>query len=60
MFFWLHEFFDRKTKNHKNKHNFSKIVISILKIGMILAFTIIYPLNILLQFFEYIERKWYL
>ena len=48
--FWLHEFFDRKTsKNQRNEHNSSKIVISLLKIGMILAFIIIYPLNISLK-----------
>ena len=40
--FWLHEFFDRKTsKNQRNEYNSSKIVISLLKIGMILAFIII-------------------
>ena len=49
---WLHEFFDQKTsKNQRNEHKLSKIVVSVLKIGMILAFIIIYPLNIWLTFF---------
>ena len=51
-FFRLHELFDRKTsKNQRNEGNFSKIVISVLKIGMILVFIIIYPLTISLTFF---------
>ena len=52
--FWL-----KNIKNQRNEHNFSKIAISVLKIGMILAFTIIYPIDISLKnFFEQIERKW--
>ena len=59
-FFLTARIFDRKTsKNQRNEHNFSNIVISLLKIGMILAFIIIYPKNISLKtFFEHIERKW--
>ena len=42
---------EKHKKNQRNEHNFSKIVISVLKIGTILRFIIIYPLNILLKIF---------
>ena len=40
---------EKHTKNQRNEHNFSKIVISVLKIDTILRFIIIYPLNIFLS-----------
>ena len=48
-FFCCMNFLIEKQKNQRNKHNFSIIVISLLKFGVILAFTIIYPLNISLK-----------
>ena len=38
-------------KNQRNECNFSKIVMPVLKIGMILAFIIVYPVNISLKNF---------
>ena len=49
---------EKHQKNQRNGHNFSKIVKSLLKLGMILAFTLTYPINISLKnIFEHIKRK---
>ena len=42
---------EKHKKNNRNEYNVLKIVISVLKIGLILAFTIIYSLNISLKMF---------
>ena len=49
--FLLHKLLIQNIKNQRNEHNFSKIVISLLKIGKISAFIIIYPINISLKIF---------
>ena len=46
-----------KQKNQRNEHNFNKIVLSALKIGMILGFIIIYPLHILLSFLSTLREN---
>ena len=49
--FLLHKLLIQNIKIQRNEHKFSKIVISLLKIGKILAFIIIYPINISLKIF---------